>query len=121
MKKRFKKKEDYDFDFYYLLKVEYEKMRKMYNYFKNSKISSTDKNTASRIFLCMRVLDLLLKDDYKDVKVNFRNEERFLAKPLIEMIKSGEVNKFYNEILYAEKLNHLYYLIREISTRTWWN
>lgn len=122
---------NYDFDFGYLLDIEKEKLKDMLKYFKRSKWTNTE-FIVRDITICIKLLNLYEKSNHKNV--NTRNAKRFLSPPEIESLNDNRVISSMSEILddfrpsdlardtlYHEKVWHLYCLIREYRTRTWWD
>ena len=119
---------NYDFDFGYLLDIEKEKLKDMLKYFKKTKyIDATF--IVRDLTLCIKLLNLY--NDSNPRPVNIRNAKRFFNSIQLNMLKDttpkawchGGINlsDIAKEELYRKKVWHLYCLIREYRTTTWWD
>lgn len=131
-----------DWDYLFLLKLEYYKLKQMYTYFSKNEV----RNIICRdIKLCIKLLEIYFDLDNninleKAKTVNIRNSNRFLEdyevawlneeKPEYFNFKTMSGNEYNipidtvnlaKEALYKNKVWHLYNLIREYKTETWWD
>ena len=117
-------KNDYDYDYKFLLDFEKAKLERMIIYFQKYPIAIGDDITVRDIKLCVKLIDMLVNLPSNDVHyVNFRNAERFvpwiakMVKDDPEKIKDTSVN----DILREEKIWNLYNTIKKYKMRSWWN
>lgn len=127
----------YPFDYSYFYSIQLVKLRQMYEYFRKSDLTESDKIVARDIKLAISLLEIFceyrdlyhyeysLKDSrwldvfgrnakyVCDVKVNTRNINRFDHKKIV-------VEKFPHE-LYIEKAKTLYFKILKERSQNWWN
>lgn len=131
-----------DWDYLFLLKLEYYKLKQMYNYFSKTEVR---RHVCRDIKLCIKILEIYFDLDNninleKAKTVNIRNANRFLKDYEVAWLQ-GEGSESFNfktmsgkeynipidtvnlakESLYQRKVWHLYNLIREYKTETWWN
>ena len=57
-------RKDVDWDYGSLLVLERHKLKRMFNYFSNSHITDEDKVIAKEISLCIRLLDIVMEEDW---------------------------------------------------------
>lgn len=131
-----------DWDYLFLLKLEYYKLKQMYNYFSKNEVRAI---VCRDIKLCIKLLGIYFDLDNnlhleKAETINIRNSNRFLQDYEIAWLNGTEPEHFsfktmsgkeYNipvdtvnltkETLYKNKVWHLYNLIREYRTETWWD
>lgn len=131
-----------DWDYLFLLKLEYYKLKQMYTYFSKNEV----RNIICRdIKLCIKLLEIYFDLDNninleKAKTINIRNSNRFLEDYEVAWLNEEKPEHFnfktmsgneYNipidtvnlakEALYKNKVWHLYNLIREYKTETWWD
>ena len=137
-----------DWDYYYLLKLEQLKIRRMAKYMKKHSIAVSAPFDYRDLTLCDRLISIILEEDSTTkahinevvagieltdiVYVNTKNEYRFFRKTLIkdnmtnENPYLGEEGKNYRDKtckmeLRRLKAMHLYNLIREYRMFSWWD
>ena len=111
---------DFDYDYYYLLKIEQRKLEKMKEYFqKYSIINKKVNNIIIRdISICIKLIDIINEDNNNDnYIVNMKNAYRF-DKYMADMYSKYETGQSY---IRQHKALHLYSLIREYKMLTWWD
>lgn len=85
---------DFDWDYAFLLNIEYKKLAEMYNYFKSS--TDTTPFVARDLRLCLRLLDIVLKKDDLQLefsKVKFERMENKMYK--VENLHIAKYRKLY--------------------------
>lgn len=139
---------DFDWDYSFLLKMEYKKLMEMHNYFKAC--TRTDKMpfVARDLRLCLRLLDIILEKD--DLQLEFSNA-KFERKDndMYKMVESPRITKYRNlyintrnadrfcklefpsndhdiEIIHQDELRkakawYLYNQIRYYRMYSWWD
>ena len=137
---------DRDWDWYFLLKIERTKIRQMEKYFRESGIAEQDKNNARWLYVCDKLLSIMMDEDtalkyedtpretknildfphrnYLDRYINTKNANRFFDEVEIGWLnafKEGNSHNTYLNNLRISKAKHLYYKIRENFTFNWWN
>ena len=138
---------NHPYDYGYLLELEREKLKDMYEYFSNANIIENEWILARDCKLAIALLDIILGDDSSyDVYfaegakigegryvirkyVNDSNINRFLdryvcKKYRIESSKKNKDNKFpiiVRDELRVEKAWNLYCKLREYNLRNWWD
>ena len=138
---------NHPYDYGYLLELEREKLKDMYEYFSNANIIENEWIRARDCKLAIALLDIILGDDSSyDVYfaegtkigegryvirkyVNDSNINRFLdryvcKKYRIESSKKNKDNKFpiiVRDELRVEKAWNLYCKLREYNLRNWWD
>ena len=135
------------YDYSYLLRLEREKLKDMYNYFSNANIIEDEWIRARDCKLAIALLDIILEDDSsydvyfsKGAKitegryvirkyVNDYNIDRFMHRDIckkyrIESSKKNKNNDFpiivRNELRIGKAWS-LYCKLREYRLRTWWD
>lgn len=138
---------NHSYDYGYLLELEREKLKDMYEYFSNANIIENEWIRARDCKLAIALLDIILGDDSSyDVYfaegakigegryiirkyVNDSNIDRFLHRDIckkyrIESTKKNKNNKFpiiVRDELRVEKAWNLYCKLREYNLRNWWD
>ena len=122
-------KEDYDWDWYYVLPLLRKKLERMANYFDKSRLVEGWEDDVKNIRLCMKLIDIVTgKHEYYNVwtdtyngYINIRNTERFgIRKELVDSSNSKTSGLFRNE-LRVEKAWHLLWRLIELKMRNWWD
>lgn len=112
-------REDCDWDYIYLLKIERQKIQNMKNYLAEYRFP----DIISKMDLCLRILNIIIGEEIENpTYVNDRNIKRFFSNIDLEYLRNlKEKNPlwYYNEIR-NEKAWKLYYKLREQYTRSWW-
>lgn len=131
---------DHDWDYMYLLRLEKKKLTRMFNCFSNS---SQDTKESRDISLCLRLIDIILEEDpvsrkfYQSVVqsdenttlhfpayVNYQNENRFFnggTRPIKEYIeRNSRKPVFQLDELRKTKAMFLYNKIRAYKMFSWW-
>ena len=138
---------NHSYDYGYLLELEREKLKDMYEYFSNANIIENEWIRARDCKLAIALLNIILEDDSSyDVYfadgakigegryvirkyVNDSNIDRFMhpnicKKYRIESTKKNKDNKIpiiVRDELRVEKAWNLYCKLREYSLRSWWD
>jgi len=108
-----------DWDFMFLIRLEYEKICMMLEYFEERNLKP---DAIRQMKLCKRLLEIVIGRESdvnpaEDKYVNNRNATRFF--PYI--LNSSTFKSWFLEDLYFEKAWHLYCKAREYYTRQWWD
>ena len=138
---------NHSYDYGYLLELEREKLKDMYEYFSNANIIENEWIRARDCKLAIALLNIILEDDSSyDVYfaegakigegryvirkyVNDSNIDRFLHRDIckrsrIESSQKNKDNKFpiiVRDELRVEKAWNLYCKLREYNLRSWWD
>lgn len=91
-------REDCEWDYIYLLKIEYQKIQNMKNYLAEYRSS----DLISKIDLCLRILDIIIEEEIENpTYVNDRNIKGFFSNTDLEYLRNlKEKNPlwYYNDI-----------------------
>ena len=114
-------KKDFDFDFFYLLKLERYKIKQMSKFFKTRAIVASADRTAQELDLCYNLLTIVMYE--KPGIVNTRNASRFLNEYSVEMLKNpdNKIKGYMYTDLRVKKAWNLYCKIRLERTFYWWD
>lgn len=131
-----------DWDYLFLLKLEYYKLKQMHNYFSKNEVRGT---ICRDIKLCIKLLEIYFDLDNnlnleKAKTTNIRNANRFLEDYEVAWLNDEKPEHFTfktmsgkeysipidsvslaKEALYKNKVWHLYNLVKEYKTETWWD
>ena len=114
-------RKNFDFDFFYLLKIERYKIKQMSKFFKTKAIVSSADRTAQELDLCYNLLTIVMYE--KPGIVNTRNASRFLNGYSIDMLSDPDftLKDYMATELRVRKAWHLYCKIRLERTFYWWD
>lgn len=122
-------------DWYFLYKLERQKLICMEAYLSQSRVADSDGNYIGKKWLCfcITLLNYILGDEKIRAEqirqMNLRNIEKLVDKFTFQKFNeeqhSHEENSFcpkyfYGERIYSHKMERLYHLIRSEYTRYWW-
>ena len=124
-------RKDFDWDYGFLLQIEYYKLKRMLKYFQESNITSDRESIVRDLKLCISLLEKIINSDFNYKTVNIKNIDRFINKEVYEdwdpnflselNVKLSPIAELLREHLVEEKVWHLYHLIREYRMRYWWD
>ena len=115
IKKLFKKK-DYDFDYYYLLKLEKDKLEKMVISWNNANYIGCEKHQR-QMKLCINLIDIVLDDIFEyDGYINTKNSKRFWR----YSCDNEKLQRSFELKIRELKALSLYNKIRNDNMLQWW-
>lgn len=115
-------KNDFDWDWAFMLRLEKHKLTRMLKYFSTSGMTVSSKDVAKDISLAIKLIEIIQEEDtdYEDLKklrINLKNYKRFVPYSLSQLDRSLS----FRIALRVEKAWNLYNLLRKEKMRTWWD
>lgn len=116
-------KNDNDYDWSYMLKLEQFKLNRMKNYFECHSVTRDRKKVVSNLNICIKLISIVLEEDlpgyfFNNTRIlpyiNDRNYKRFIR----HYVKG---NEYSLNALRQQKALCLYNLIRSYKMETWWD
>ena len=110
---------DFDYDYGFLLKLERHKLKRMKKFFESKECIIAD---SERLFIvrdiriCINLLNMILEDKFNNRYTNIRNSKRFVPDFQNFLILESIIKKVIRE----EKVWYLYHYIRYNRMRYWW-
>lgn len=131
---------DHDWDFSYLLDLEYKKLVWMRDYFQKSEISPTNIERAHELDIVIKLMDIVRERDsadelndysapigrgsFRQTKyVNTKNAQRFIkSTDVLDQINDNtSIGVIFRNMLRVEKAWYLLNRAREMWLRNWWD
>lgn len=116
-----------DWTYTSLLEIEYLKISQMLEYYQkmDSVLLTDNEETVRYLKLSKSLLEIMLKDDNENCKLNWNNIDRVCQnKQQCEFFKEAKCNdsisKYAQEDLYNRKVSMLYHNIRRFKEHSWW-
>lgn len=118
-------KNDFDWDWQYMLDLERHKLKRMYKYFTEHDFSAADSRVAKELNLAIKLIEIICGDDSQRLLidgnfkkyVNIKNYKRFVTYTIPQL----NVSAYFRSELRVEKAWNLYHKLRQDRMRTWWN
>lgn len=116
----------HEYDYEYLLLEEQFKLKRMYKSFDKNRIFENSDIYVSRIGLCIKLLDIVLNQDYDDEHyVNIKNLNRYFDKKFVDFFTDlkGRDKSLYDSLMIDIRVRKAFVLynkmrIKEMSR--WW-
>ena len=119
-------KEDKDYDFSFIYKLEQAKLKNVKTYLETFKRFEGVEYQIWVIGICIKLLDVLMAETYPNFSayhINYRNAERFMNLHRLNSTREDYIDLFKkipSEYYYC-KVKNLYYELRKEYTSYWWD
>lgn len=118
-------KNDFDFDWQFMLDLERHKLKRMHKYFTEHNIAESDSRVTKELNLAIKLIEIICGDDSDRLLidgnfkkyVNIKNYKRFVTYTTPQL----NVSAYFRSELRVEKAWNLYHKLRQDRMRTWWN